>query len=77
MDALDDLCLNVYLHQQGQDDNRHCIDIKQLVKLIKEQLDYNLDYNCMLFGACGSYSAPFKITCAVYSYMIGGKRITS
>ncbi|QKX63175.1 uncharacterized protein TRUGW13939_10344 [Talaromyces rugulosus] len=76
-DALDNLCPNVHLHRQDQEDNRHCIDTKRLVKLLKVQLDQDLDHNCTPFGACGSYGAPFKITCATYGYTVVGKGTTS
>jgi hypothetical protein len=29
--------------------------------------------NCMLFGACGLYGALFKVTCAVFDFMVVGK----
>ncbi|KKK13727.1 hypothetical protein AOCH_003360 [Aspergillus ochraceoroseus] len=75
--ALDGLCPNVQLHRQGQERDRHSIDAKQLVQLLKEQLDQDLDHNCTPFGVCGSYGAPFKITCAAYGYTVVGKGTTS
>jgi Lipopolysaccharide kinase (Kdo/WaaP) family len=74
---LDSLCPNVHLHRQGQEGYRHCIDAKQLVQLLKEQLDQDLDHHCTPFGVCGSYGAPFKITCAAYGYTVVGKGTTS
>ncbi|EDN06078.1 conserved hypothetical protein [Histoplasma mississippiense (nom. inval.)] len=41
------------------------------------QLDRDLDHNCTPFGTCGSYGAPFKITCAAYGYTLVGKGTTS
>lgn len=46
------------------------------MKLLKEQLDQDLDRNCAPFGACGSYGAPFKITCVMYGYTVVGKGTT-
>jgi hypothetical protein len=40
--------------------------IKQLVLLIKMQLDEDMESNCTPFGKRGSYGAPFKITCKKY-----------
>ncbi|OJD27100.1 hypothetical protein ACJ73_01518 [Blastomyces percursus] len=74
---LDHQCPNVSLHRRGQNGDRHCIDARKLVQLLKEQLDRDLDHNCTPFGTCGSYGAPFKITCAVYGYILVGKGTTS
>ena len=76
-EALDVLCPNVDLHRHGQESNRHCINADGLVQLLKEQLDRDLDHNCTPFGDCGSYGAPFKITCATYGYTVVGKGTTS
>ena len=77
--ALDHLCPNVHLHRHGQESDRHCINAKRLVQLLKEQLDQDLDHNCTPFGDCESYyrGAPFKITCAKYGYTVVGKGTTS
>lgn len=75
--ALDGFCPNVHLHQQGQEGDRHNINAKQPIQLLKEQLNQDLDHNCTPFRDCGSYSAPFKITCAKYGYTVVGKRTTS
>ncbi|KAL2361501.1 hypothetical protein RJZ56_005621 [Blastomyces dermatitidis] len=40
-------------------------------------LDCDLDHNYTLFGTCGSYDAPFKITCAAYGYTLVGKGTTA
>uniref|UniRef100_A0A093XUJ6 Reticulocyte-binding protein 2 like a n=1 Tax=Talaromyces marneffei PM1 TaxID=1077442 RepID=A0A093XUJ6_TALMA len=75
--TLDGSCPNVYLHRHGQEGNRHRIDAKELVQLLKDQLDQDLDHNCTPFGVCGSYGAPFKITCTAYGYTVVGKGTTS
>ncbi|PGH32001.1 hypothetical protein GX50_05195 [[Emmonsia] crescens] len=74
---LDHQCSNVSLHRQGQNGDRHCINARELVQLLKKQLDHDLDHNCTPFGTCGSYGAPFKITCAAYGYTLVGKGTTS
>ncbi|EDN04030.1 conserved hypothetical protein [Histoplasma mississippiense (nom. inval.)] len=70
---LDHQCPNVSLHRRGQNDDRHCIDARKLVQTLNEQLNRDLDHNCTPFGTCGSYGAPFKITCAAYGYTLVGK----
>ncbi|QGA17632.1 hypothetical protein EYB26_005307 [Talaromyces marneffei] len=75
--TLDGSCPNVHLHRHGQEGNRHRIDANALVQLLKDQLDQDLDHNCTPFGVCGSYGAPFKITCAAYGYTVVGKGTTS
>ncbi|KKZ63872.1 hypothetical protein EMCG_01825 [[Emmonsia] crescens] len=74
---LDHECPNVSLHRQGQNGDQHCINARELVQLLKKQLDHDLDHNCTPFGTCGSYGAPFKITCAAYGYTLVGKGTTS
>ncbi|KAF3398939.1 hypothetical protein DPV78_006392 [Talaromyces pinophilus] len=73
---LDDSCPNVHLHRHGHQGNRHRIDTNTLVQMLKDQLDQDLDHNCTPFGDCGSYGAPFKITCAAYGYRLVGKGTT-
>ncbi|EDN08129.1 conserved hypothetical protein [Histoplasma mississippiense (nom. inval.)] len=73
---LDHQCPNVSLHRRGQNDDQHCIDARKLVQILNEQLDRDLDHNCTPFGTCGSYGAPFKITCAAYGYTLVGKGTT-
>ncbi|KAJ5359919.1 hypothetical protein N7517_009110 [Penicillium concentricum] len=73
---LDDGCPNVKLHRRDQDDPKHPITSEDLVRLLKEQLDDNID-RCIPFGRCGSYGAPFKLTCIVYGYTVVGKGTTS
>ncbi|KAB8227255.1 uncharacterized protein BDW43DRAFT_317001 [Aspergillus alliaceus] len=74
---LDDDCPNIMLHQQGRTSSRHLIDAKSLVQQIKQQLDENLDRDCMPIGGCGASGAPFKITCTTYGYTVVGKGTTA
>ncbi|KAI1961103.1 hypothetical protein LOZ58_003591 [Ophidiomyces ophidiicola] len=74
---LDRHCPNFRLHQLGSNDDRHLIDAENLVQLLEQQLDHDLDHNCTPFGTCGSYGAPFKITCGTYGYTVVGKGTTS
>ena len=74
---LDDYCPNVKLHQKGGDSHQHLINTEVLVKLLKTQLDGDIDYNCTPFGDCGGYRALFKITCTAYRYTVVGKGTTS
>ncbi|KAM5478135.1 hypothetical protein McanCB56680_006659 [Microsporum canis] len=73
---LDERCPNVELHRRDGNDN-HLIDTISLVKLINQQLDKNLDFNCTPMGGCGSTGAPFKVTCTAYGYTVVGKGTTS
>ncbi|KAL4759745.1 uncharacterized protein BDW70DRAFT_151458 [Aspergillus foveolatus] len=75
--TLDPDCPNMELHILGGSDNRHLISAEVLVKKLKAQLDQDLDHNCTPIGPCGSYGAPFKITCATFGYTIVGKGTTS
>ncbi|CAG8893758.1 unnamed protein product [Penicillium egyptiacum] len=74
--TLDDYCPNVSLHRQRQYDPKHPINAEDLVRLLKIQLGEDLDRNCTPFGTCGSYDAPFKLTCAAYGYTVVGKGTT-
>ncbi|KAK9366303.1 hypothetical protein V1509DRAFT_583526 [Lipomyces kononenkoae] len=74
---LDSQCPNMELHRQGQDSKRHLISTERLVQLVKQQLDEDLDHNIKPFGVCGSYGAPFKITCVPFGYTVVGKGTTS
>ncbi|KAL4938515.1 hypothetical protein BDV06DRAFT_200776 [Aspergillus oleicola] len=75
--AIDPCCPNVELHISGRHDDRHPIDAKTLVQMVKEQLDKDLDHNFTPMGFCGSYGAPFKVTCAAHGYTLVGKATTS
>jgi hypothetical protein len=73
---LDDCCPNVMLHRRSKDDLQHLITSEDLVRLLKAQLDENID-RCTPLGGCGAYGAPFKLTCVVYGYTVIGKGSTS
>ncbi|KAG0158434.1 hypothetical protein PDIDSM_5948 [Penicillium digitatum] len=73
---LDDCCPNVMLHRRSNDDPQHPITSEDLVRLLKAQLDENID-RCTPLGGCGAYGAPFKLTCLVYGYTVIGKGTTS
>lgn len=75
-DILDDSCPNMKIHRQGGDGSRHPINAEALVRLLKAQLDENID-RCSPIGSCGAYGAPFKLTCATYGYTVVGKGTTS
>ncbi|KAJ5472114.1 hypothetical protein N7539_008683 [Penicillium diatomitis] len=74
--VLDNCCPNVMLHRQSKDDLQHPITSEDLVRLLKAQLDENID-RCKPLGNCGAYGAPFKLTCVVYGYTVIGKGTTS
>ncbi|KAL1973217.1 hypothetical protein VTN31DRAFT_5852 [Thermomyces dupontii] len=74
---LDDACPNVSLHRQESGGDQHQINASELVQDLKRQLDQDPDHYCTPLGGCGSYGAPFKITCARYGYTIFGKGTTS
>ncbi|OJD12115.1 hypothetical protein AJ78_07236 [Emergomyces pasteurianus Ep9510] len=76
-DELNHQCSNVSLHQRGQNDDRHCINARELVQILNEQLNRDLDHNCTSFETCRSYDALFKITCATYGYTLVEKRTTA
>ncbi|CDM34682.1 hypothetical protein DTO013E5_3392 [Penicillium roqueforti] len=75
--TLDEHCPNVSLHRQSPDDHKHPINAGDLVRLLKIQLGENRDKDCTPFGTCGSYGAPFKLTCTAYGYTVVGKGTTS
>ncbi|CAG8115723.1 unnamed protein product, partial [Penicillium nalgiovense] len=56
---LDDCCPNVMLHRRNNDYPQHPITSEYLVRLLKAQLDENID-RCTPLGGCGAYGAPFK-----------------
>jgi hypothetical protein len=39
-------------------------------------MDEDID-RCIPFGSCGSYGAPFKLTCSIHGYTVVGKGTTS
>ncbi|CAG8091249.1 unnamed protein product [Penicillium salamii] len=74
---LDELCPNVDHHRRGQNDRtQHPISAEELTLSLKYQLDENID-RCIPLGGCGSYGAPFKLTCMEYGYTVVGKGTTS
>ena len=60
------------LHRRSKDDLQHPITSETLVRLLKAQLDKNINRYTPLRG-CGAYSAPFKLTYITYSYTVVGK----
>ncbi|KAI1829001.1 hypothetical protein DTO006G1_7024 [Penicillium roqueforti] len=74
--TLDDSCPNVHIHRQSGDGVQHPINSAKLVSYLKQQIDENID-RCIPFGTCGSYGAPFKLTCSPYGYTVVGKGTTS
>ncbi|KAL4940881.1 hypothetical protein BDV06DRAFT_213142 [Aspergillus oleicola] len=60
--ALDPCYPNIEVYSSSSHNNRHLINIEDLVKMVKAQLDKDLDHNYTPIGSCGSYGAPFKIT---------------
>lgn len=74
--ALDDACPNVNLHRESGDRVHHPINATELVLSLKQQMDEIID-RCIPFGRCGSYGAPFKLTCFPHGYTVVGKGTTS
>ncbi|KAJ5559456.1 hypothetical protein N7513_001855 [Penicillium frequentans] len=76
-ESLDELCPNVNHHREGQNHSgQHPIAVGDLIISLKRQLDENID-RCIPLGRCGSYGAPFKLTCMRYGYTVIGKGTTS
>ncbi|PYI00028.1 hypothetical protein BO71DRAFT_85 [Aspergillus ellipticus CBS 707.79] len=77
---VDPACPNTGLHILGRREDRHPISAVDLVKMLKAQLDQDLDHNCTPMGPCGSCGksgAPFRITCSTFGYTVVGKGTTS
>ncbi|KAL4888044.1 hypothetical protein BDV59DRAFT_211562 [Aspergillus ambiguus] len=77
---VDPACPNTGLHILGRREDRHPISAADLVKMLKAQLDQDLDHNCTPMGPCGSCGksgAPFRITCSTFGYTVVGKGTTS
>ncbi|OQD78749.1 hypothetical protein PENANT_c084G07588 [Penicillium antarcticum] len=75
--SLDELCPNLNHHRRGQNaPTQHPVSAKDLMLSLKRQLDENID-RCIPLGGCGSYGAPFKLTCMKYGYTVIGKGTTS
>jgi hypothetical protein len=64
-------------HQHEDHDNQHPISTQDLVQILKQQLGEDVDQGITPMGGCGSYAAPFKVTCAAYSYTVFAKGTTS
>ncbi|KAL4931879.1 uncharacterized protein BDV17DRAFT_279971 [Aspergillus undulatus] len=74
--VLDACCPNVMLHRRSKDSPQHPITSDELVRLLNAQLDEDID-RCTPLSGCGSYGAPFKLTCVEYGYTVIGKGTTS
>lgn len=74
--TLDERCPNVDLHRQNQNSSEHLINAKQLVSLLKQQLDEDLDHNITPYHY-GEYATMLKITSFLYGYTVLGKGTTS
>lgn len=74
--TLDDSCPNVQSHRQSGDGVQHPINAAMFMSCLKQQMDEIID-RCIPFGTCGSYGAPFKLTCSPYGYTVVGKGTTS
>ncbi|KAJ5161021.1 hypothetical protein N7492_006413 [Penicillium capsulatum] len=75
--TLDESCPNVDHHRQDHNNPaQHPISAGGLILSLKSQLDANID-RCIPLGGCGSYGAPFKLTCTKYGYTVIGKGTTS
>ena len=74
--TLDDSCPNVNLHRESGDGFHHPINSSKFMACLKQQMDENID-RCILLGKCGSYGAPFKLTCSPHGYTVMGKGTTS
>ncbi|KAK9323383.1 hypothetical protein V1517DRAFT_359983 [Lipomyces orientalis] len=69
-------CPNEWRHRRGQKTNRHLIDVPDIVRLIKQQLDKDLDDYCTPLGKAGIRGALFKLTLVSYGYTFVGKGTT-
>ncbi|KAL4927576.1 uncharacterized protein BDV17DRAFT_282469 [Aspergillus undulatus] len=65
--VLDQNCPNTESHRQNNL-NQDPLDASTLVRMIKEQLDKDLDHNLDPLDLCGAYNAPLKVTCATHGY---------
>lgn len=74
--TLDEKCPNVDLHRQNKNSSEHLINAKQLVSLLKQQLDEDLDHNITPYHY-GEYATMLKITSFLYGYTVLGKGTTS
>ncbi|QKX63985.1 uncharacterized protein TRUGW13939_11158 [Talaromyces rugulosus] len=74
---LDIHCPNVKFHQHEDQGNQHPISAQDLVQILEQQLGEDLDQGVTPMGGCGSYAAPFKVTCIAYGYTVFAKGTTS
>lgn len=74
--VLDELCPNIDHHRRGKNNpTQHPTSGENLMNLLKNQLDEDID-RCIPLGGCGSYGAPFKLSCTQYGYTVIGKGTT-
>ncbi|RMY61649.1 hypothetical protein D0863_11213 [Hortaea werneckii] len=76
-DVLDNDCPNISCHRQGRETDRHLVNAGELVRMLKEQLDEDVDEHCEPLGECGATGAPFRLRCKSLGYTIIGKGTTS
>ncbi|KAI6857979.1 hypothetical protein KC338_g6570 [Hortaea werneckii] len=76
-DVLDTDCPNISCHRQGRETDRHLVDAGELVRMLKKQLDEDVDEHCEPLGECGATGAPFRLRCKSLGYTIIGKGTTS
>ncbi|CAG8107674.1 unnamed protein product [Penicillium nalgiovense] len=74
---LDELCPNVDHHRRGQTNpTQHPVSAEDMILSLRNQLDEDIE-RCIHLGGCGSYGAPFKLTCMKFGYTVLGKGTTS
>ncbi|KAI7340611.1 hypothetical protein KC315_g594 [Hortaea werneckii] len=76
-DVLDDDCPNISCHRQGRETDRHLVSAGEMVRMLKKQLDEDVDDHCEPLGECGASGAPFRLRCKSLGYTIIGKGTTS
>lgn len=69
--SLDQKCPNASLHRKHG--RQHAIDLEEFLRLVREQLAEELDYDCEPLGLQGARGALFKITLTSYGYVFVGK----
>ncbi|KAK9372554.1 uncharacterized protein V1513DRAFT_427493, partial [Lipomyces chichibuensis] len=73
---LDETCPNVAFHRSAVASDRHLINGADFQRLLKEQLDRDLDHYCTPCGQPGAFGAPFKISLMPSGYTVIGKGAT-
>ncbi|RMZ06321.1 hypothetical protein D0862_04647 [Hortaea werneckii] len=76
-DVLDDDCPNISCHRQGRETDQHLVSAGEMVRMLKKQLDEDVDDHCEPLGECGASGAPFGLRCKSLGYTIIGKGTTS